>query len=282
MMGETSQSVNKPLKKAAVIGCPIAHSQSPIMHNYCLTQLGIHAHYSAVEIKSENELGQFLNAIRGDHWVGINVTLPYKESVLQYLDDASEDVQAIGACNTIVNHNGRLLGYNTDARGFSFPLKNHRFESVLVLGNGGASKAVVYECCRKGATSIDLVARNHDKSMDLVRRMEDSFQVSIHCREFQDVTPHEMERFELVVNTTSVGLQPTDPVFDCIRWLDNSSIFYDLIYSPWQTKMMEIAMDNGGKCINGAPMLAHQGALAFELFFGKCVDTQWMLRQLVP
>ena len=126
MTSETSEMINKSVKRAAVIGTPITHSKSPLIHNYFLKKLHIQATYEAIEIITSEDLQPFMDQLRSDCWVGVNVTIPYKENVIPYLDAMDNNVELIGACNTVVNQSGKLIGYNTDAEGFYYPIRKKR------------------------------------------------------------------------------------------------------------------------------------------------------------
>lgn len=266
--------------RAAVIGCPIQHSKSPLMQNHALKLHGISANYTAIHITSELELGHFFDQLRSPEWAGVNVTIPYKEAVLPFLDRIHGDVQMIGACNTIVNENGTLVGYNTDAEGFDYPIKAKSINSVTILGNGGASKAVLFQCAQKGIKNISLIARHHDRSNELCERLEHTFNIQIRRFYFESKDINVPMTADLIINSTSVGMNSNDKPFECLRHVGSGQMFYDLIYSPWKTTMMKLCEKNGAEVVNGALMLAHQGALAFKLLFGKTADTLGMFQQL--
>ena len=274
-----SASLNHSLKKAAVIGHPISHSKSPLIHNHWLQHYGLPVQYDAMDV-SPDHLATVMDTIRGNEWVGINVTIPNKEAVLAYLDETDPMVHIIGACNTIVNDGGRLMGYNTDAPGFDYPIQDHAIQSALVLGNGGAAKAVLYQLCVRGVHRITLVARHHKKSQGICQALASQFGVEIHCQSFDECTT--TDTHDLVVNTTSVGMSANDSPFPLIRTMSADQIYYDLIYQPWETAMMAIARQQSATVYNGAYMLAHQGALAFEYLFHQSVSTEGMHRLLVP
>ena len=278
MSTDTRQFAKDNRMKVAVIGNPIQHSKSPLIHNYYLEKLSISAKYQALHIQSLKELDAFMDELRAPDWRGINITIPYKEAVLNYLDDMDDAVKVIGACNTIVNDHGRLMGYNTDAEGFYYPIQNESISSVVILGNGGAAKAVLYQCAKVGVAQITLVARDHKKSSDLCDRLVNKFGANIKTTSFEQLDATEISRANIVINTTSVGMARDDVPFECVHHMNKGQIFYDLIYTPWETQMMSIALANGAKCMNGASMLAHQGALAFQHFFGECPDTLGMIK----
>ena len=262
-------SQNSQCLQLSVIGSPIKHSKSPLIQQGAIDDYQINATYNKTEILDLDHLKRFLNEIKKPNWLGVNVTIPYKESVIPFLDSKDDAVNIIGACNTIVNHNGQLHGYNTDAEGFYIPLKKKSINSALILGNGGAAKAVLYQCAKEGVDALTLVARNHKKSDGLVGVLKDEFDVQVKRIEFNSLTSDFIKSHQLIVNTTSIGMTLSDEPFDAINGIGENQLFYDLIYNPWETKMMTIAKRNGAEVLNGAWMLAGQGALAFKYFFNK-------------
>ena len=278
MKNHTSQ--NSQCLQLSVIGSPIKHSKSPLIQQAAINECQINATYNKTEIFDLSHLSEFLNQLKQPNWRGVNVTIPYKESVIPFLDVKDDAVTIIGACNTIVNKNGQLHGYNTDAEGFYVPLKNKSIHSALILGNGGAAKAVLYQCAKEGIASLTLVARNHEKSDVLVKALQSEFGIQIKQVEFNSLASDNIKSHQLIVNTTSMGMNHDDKPFDAITSIGPNQLFYDLIYNPWETKMMRIAKVNGADTLNGAWMLAGQGALAFELFFNKKTSVENMYNLL--
>lgn len=278
MKNHTSQ--NSQCLQLSVIGSPIKHSKSPLIQQAAINECQINATYSKTEIFDLSHLNAFVNQLKQPNWRGVNVTIPYKESVIPFLDIKDDAVAIIGACNTIVNKNGQLHGYNTDAEGFYVPLKNKSIHSALILGNGGAAKAVLYQCAKEGIASLSLVARNHEKSDALVNSLESEFGIQIKKVAFNSLVPDCIKSHQLIVNTTSIGMNHDDEPFDAINSIGKNQLFYDLIYNPWETKMMSIAKANGADTLNGAWMLAGQGALAFEHFFNKKTSVENMYNLL--
>jgi len=274
MKNHTSQ--NSQCLQLSVIGSPINHSKSPLIQQAVIDEYQINATYGKSQIFDLDHLKDFLNQLKQPNWRGINVTIPYKEAVIPFLDIKDDAVAIIGACNTIVNKNGQLHGFNTDAEGFYIPLKTKSIQSALILGNGGAAKAVLYQCAKEGVNSLTLVARNHKKSDELVNTLNAKFDVNIKKIEFGSLTSDLVQSHQLIINTTSIGMNKNDEPFDAIKSIGENQLFYDLIYNPWETKMMSIAKANGAEILNGAWMLAGQGALAFEHFFGYSVNSRLM------
>ncbi|MGC6367353.1 MAG: shikimate dehydrogenase [Candidatus Marinamargulisbacteria bacterium] len=277
MTNHTSQNMNE-IKQFAVIGNPIHHSKSPLIHNHFISQFNFLAEYHKKLIENHDQLAVFVNEIRSSYWGGINITIPHKQAIIPLLDEIDESVQIIGACNTVVNKSGKLFGYNTDSIGFLWPIRQRQFNKVIILGNGGAARAVLHQSSKQDWGEIVLVARNHEKSALLVNDLNKILKYPIKQLTFTDLNESELMRNTLVVNTTNMGMDDDDPVFNIVYWLNHECIFYDLIYTPWETNMMRVAQSNGAEVINGAPMLAAQAAAAFQLFFGKYPDVDTMIK----
>ena len=275
MSEHTSQ---KPIiKNCGVVGNPISHSKSPLIHNFFIKKYGIQAEYTPIHIKSQSELELLLQKCRGNQWVGLNITIPYKETVIPYLDEWDDNVKIMGACNTIVNKNGRLYGFNTDAEGFMFPLKTLG-DSVLIFGNGGAAKAVIFQCAKERVKKITVLARSPEKSMAYIQQLNQTFGTQIQVEPIHSFESRRVIEYDLVVNATQIGMKASDPVFEPIQSMQKNQTFYDLIYTPWETKMMAIARKNQANVLNGAWMLAGQGALAFYHFFNQVADVNQMFK----
>ena len=273
-----SSKNNKLRNQVGVIGHPINHSKSPLIHNHFIHHYSLDANYSAVSVETGDDLRRFIDNVKVNNWIGFNVTIPYKQTILSYLDEIDQTVETIQACNTVVIKNNRLHGYNTDAAGFYYPIQHQSFQGALVLGNGGASKAVLYQLCVMGVQTIYVVARHPSKSELFINQLNQTFNLNIKVITFNELSSESsiLKKVQLIVNATSVGLNDNDEVFKGMELVNHSHTFYDLIYNPWNTKMMNQCRANAATVINGAYMLAHQAALAFELFFNKPADTNVM------
>ena len=274
-MSHSRDKTQSHIKKLGVIGNPIKHSKSPLIHNFFINHLGIQANYSRYEIKSDSDLKNFVTQVKSEDWIGFNITIPHKQSIIPYLDELDETVELIQACNTVVNKNGKLFGYNTDAEGFFYPIRDKTINKAIILGNGGASRAVLYQLCKIGVKKLYLIARDHQKSNHFVKSLNSFFNIEIVKHNFKEVTKSMISN-SLIINSTSIGMIQNDQIFEFINNVDSTNIFYDLIYNPWKTKMMNICESKKAEVINGAFMLAHQGALAFKLFFNEEVSTEKM------
>ena len=258
-------------KLVGIIGWPVAHSLSPLMHNAAFKALGIEATYTLFPLKEEELEGFFRDLRQEDSLIfGLNVTIPYKEKVIKYLDSLNPYAQKVGAVNTIViSKDRKLKGYNTDGPGFlahlaelGFPTKDKR---VAFLGAGGAARAVLSALCMipERPSQIKIYDIEHEKAEQLVSDLKEK----LDCRIIEAVNSIDdlnIELADLLVNATPVGMKPTD-----VPLVDEDSLHaglcvYDLVYNPAQTLLLKMAKDKGAKGSNGLGMLFYQGVLAFQ------------------
>ncbi len=241
-----------------VIGFPIKHSLSPVFQNAALSYMGIDAVYVPFEIRPE-DLKEALNGLRLAGVKGLNVTVPHKEAVLGLVDEVSDEVEKIGAANTLKFYEGKVVAYNTDWIGFlkaAQELTDLREKKVLVLGAGGASRAVLYALKKVGA-SVFLWNRTKEKAIRLAKEFDANV---------IDNLEEGLEIAEVIVNTTSVGLKDNDePLFDYGR-LREDHVVIDLIYR--ETPLIRAAREKGCKFQTGFPMLVYQGAESFRVWTG--------------
>lgn len=254
-----------------IVGWPVTHSLSPVMHNAAFEYLGLDFCYLPFSVKG----GNFDVAIKGIpalNVTGLNITIPYKESVLPYLSEITKEARLIGAVNTVKVEDEKLIGYNTDGMGFvsslterGYPVKDR---SMLILGAGGAAKAVVYQSAAEGAREIIIANRTLDKASLLKRYIETQFPsikleaIGIEYLELKNV----ISRVDIVVNTTSLGLQKEDPSPLPDGLLHKGLFICDLIYNPPETALIRDARDIGCQYMNGIGMLLHQGAASFKIW----------------
>lgn len=262
----------------AIFGHPVSHSKSPAMHNAAFRHLAIDACYIAFDVEP-HMLKEAVYAIRALNIKGLNITIPHKESVLEYLDQLSPEAEVIGAVNTIKNQEGSLLGFNTDGRGFIQSLTERGIsvcgKKVLVLGAGGASKAVVYSLLKEGA-EVFIYNRTLDKALALIRQYQ--------SRPIELVTADRLSdkgfvgSMDIVVNTTSVGLQDNEmPIAK--ELLLSKHVVCDLIYH--QTLLLKSAAERGCVTIDGSGMLLWQGVYAFEIWTGQKAPVEVMREALL-
>ncbi len=258
-------------KVLGVVGNPVSHSLSPLIHNYVYSLLGIDAVYIPIEAK-EAYIEEVLSGLCFmTNVIGFNVTIPFKERVLRLMDMNSEEANAIGAVNTVKRGEDKLIGYNTDWKGFVESLRVNgveRVNSALVVGAGGASKAVAYGLIRMGVERLFVTNRNPTHLEMFLERFP-SFQP---VRWDQDEISKVLPDVDLVVNTTSLGMDGVSfPPVDLER-LKKSAVIYDLIYRPAKTPFLRWAEEMGLKAVNGLDMLILQALYAVEIWFGKVVD----------
>lgn len=254
-----------------VIGDPIAQSKSPLMHNRAFQELGLNAVYGAFQVK-EDELAYFMQKVREYSIAGLNVTIPHKLNVMAHLDEIDQDAQELGAVNTIVNRDGRLIGYNTDGIGYVRSLKEEAIGSlehkqIVVIGAGGAARGIVHALLKEKPASIVLVNRSLERAEQLVSSLHDHGILFIRpLDQLQDAC----SSADVVINTTSVGMYPKEEDQPAQgAWLQSGAVASDLIYNPLYTRFVEDAEQHGCKKHGGLGMFIYQGAYAFEYWTGK-------------
>jgi shikimate dehydrogenase len=269
----TARVMEQPLRKAALFGFPLGHSVSPAMHHAAAEALGISLSYEPWPLP-EDELADALRVIRGEPWVGANVTLPHKPAVARMMDQLTANAQRIGAVNTVYKCDGALWGENTDAPALARSLTEFvggsvAAERVLVLGAGGAARAVVVALIDLGAGEITLVNRTEERAAELVSDLETRGAIGmgrIRILPWGAVSDL-MASTTLLINATSAGLDGAAlPVADLPR--STGALVYDLVYGLDQTPLVRQARQAGLRASDGLWMLVYQAALAFELWTG--------------
>ncbi len=262
---------------AEVIGDPIAHSKSPMIHNHWLQRAHITAEYRASHVKPE-DLQNFFEERRRDHlWRGCNVTIPHKQAVMPLLDRIDPAAERIGAVNTVRPEQGKLVGYNTDYLGFLEPLlpllrQSHLFRMARIFGAGGAARAVALALHDQGFTNV-IIARNLDQARALREAFEPDERLVAPLDLFATPTDFPFDDREgildLVINTTSLGMTGQPPLLLDFSHVPPGSVVYDIVYAPLETPLLAEAKARGLRTIDGLHMLIGQAAAAFNLFFGK-------------
>jgi shikimate dehydrogenase len=249
---------------AEVIGDPIIQSKSPIIHGFWLEKLGIAARYQAAHIKPE-ELGHYFESRRDDpNWRGCNITAPHKIASLDYVTDPGEIRDSIGAINTVFRgKDGTLVGTNTDAGGFFLPLAEMDWagQTAIVLGSGGAARAVLFALAQADIGEVIILARNTLKAAGLLAH----FGLKGRALPFDARLPNA----QLLVNASPLGMQGKEALEIDLSPLPDDALVYDLVYAPLETQLLKSAAAQGLDVVDGLDMLIGQAALAFELFFGK-------------
>lgn len=264
-------------KLFAVIGDPIAHSMSPIMHNDLFEFYKIDAHYLPFQVKTDN-LGDAVKGLKAIGAGGFNVTVPHKTNIIPFLDEVDELAVNIGAVNTVVNENGRLIGYNTDGPGFLTGLSpwfpSLKGKKILVIGAGGAARAIYFTLAKESPVMIDLANRTIDRAKQLAGDCPYSIPSSALSLE---EAAEKLGEYDLIVQTTTIGMSPNilEQPIDLAK-LNTQAMVCDIIYNPLETKILHAARLKGARNQNGIDMFVYQGALAFEKWTGIFPDVQRM------
>lgn len=271
----------------ALIGYPLGHSFSPAMQNAGFAARNIAAQYCTVPVPP-GKIKTFVAALPHLPFAGYNVTVPYKEVVMPALDRCAEEVEVIGAVNTIVREKRVLTGHNTDWRGFVDSLRvdlsfSPRGKAAVILGAGGAGKACLYGLCKAGVTHVTIADTDYAKACRLKEKITVYFpDISFAVISPQAVAQKKFLRsFDLLVNTTPCGMRSTDPQLIPLRCLAGLRVrVYDVIYNPKETTLIKTARRAGLHCSNGLGMLLYQGTRAFECWTGEKAPVAAMKKAL--
>ncbi len=265
--------MSKNFVKTAVIGHPIAHSKSPLIHNEWLRVYGLQGSYEAIDIEPE-VLADGVRALVERGLAGFNVTIPHKIAVMELCDEVDKRAREIGAVNTVTIRDGRLHGTNTDAFGFAQNIlsacaneswNDWSFDggAAVVLGAGGAARAVIYALLEQGAPSIILLNRTREKAEELAQTGADRIKVE-SWQKRSDV----LEGANLIVNTTSLGMEGKPRLEIDLSKASSDALVTDVVYAPLYTELLEQAEARGLRCVSGIGMLLHQARPGFELWNG--------------
>jgi shikimate dehydrogenase len=260
--------INQTLK-AGVIGWPINHSLSPFLHRFWLKEHSIQGEYLPLAVSSE-KLEGFIRGLAENGWCGINVTLPHKQAALELVDDLDPIARRIGAINTIVvMGDGSLKGINTDGYGFFKNLQEFQSEweasdkPVVVLGAGGAARAVLMALIESGSSEIRLVNRNQSRAKNLAAE----FNGPIRVYNWSDRSAI-LSEARLLVNTTSLGMRGQAPLKIDLKNLPLRAVVNDIVYTPIETELLKNAERRGNRTVDGLGMLLHQARVGFSAWFG--------------
>ena len=256
------------IKIAGVIGDPIAHTRSPLIHQYWIKKNNINCFYVPLNVKLE-ELEKKLKYIKELDFRGLNVTIPHKENILKYCDDILEPVKVIGAANTLYFNNGNIIADNTDAYGFynllikNFPNYNFKKEKVLIFGAGGAARAVSYVYLKNGVSEIRIINRNFKKAIKIKEDLDEK----IIVYEWSDYK-NALKNVSTVINSTSLGNYGSEKFNIDLGGVKDNSIAIDLIYNPLRTSFLNQAIKYNMRVVNGLDMLIYQAKKGFQNWFG--------------
>ena len=271
--------MNARLRAACVVGWPIAHSRSPLIHNYWLKHYGIAGKYRREAVPPQ-EFADFVRALAARGYVGANVTVPHKEAALA-LSQPDERAQAVGAANTLWLDGGVLRSTNTDVEGFldnldaAAPQWDRELESAVVLGAGGAARGIVYGLIGRGAERVVVVNRTRSRAAALRER----FGSRVHVAEWGNAAV--LTDAGLLVNATTLGMAGQLPLPIDVGRLPSHAVVADLVYVPLLTPLLRAARARGLRTADGLGMLLHQAVQGFALWFGKTPEVTPELRRLV-
>ena len=263
---------------AAVVANPIKHSISPFIHNSAFEATNTNGVYLAWEVDAA-ELAETVANIRRYQMYGINLSMPYKEQVIPYLDQLSEEACLIGAVNTVVNREGTLIGYNTDGKGFFKSLPSFKISKkrLVLLGAGGAAKAILAQAILDGVSQISVFVRSSsmEKTRPYLEKIQNAtgFRVDLLALEDIQELQDSITQADLLVNATSVGMDGSSQPIPTSIVLPEKLMVADVIYQPFETPFLKWARNQGNQSINGLGMLLYQAAEAYELWTGKEMRT---------
>ncbi len=273
--------------RVGIIGSPVAHSLSPKIHNAALQSLGLDISYELWETSEEN-LGERVEMLRASGILGANVTVPFKQKVIPLLDKIEGFAREIGAVNTIVKRNGLLIGKNTDAEGFVIPLENELnklqldFSQIrtLLIGAGGASRAIAFGLAKAGNQNITIVNRTLESAKELAHSLS-LFSTQINVDTYATISS--LEGFNCIINATSIGMaggpNPNEQPCD-LSDINSSPLIVDIVYAPKETLFLKSAQELNFPRLDGIPMLIQQAALSFELWTGEKAPLNTMRRAI--
>ncbi len=251
-------------KKFGIIGNPIKHSLSPVLHNYWFKKYNINADYEIIET-TDNELSKIIKKIKLGDYAGINVTLPFKQKIINYTDKVVNDAEVTGSVNTILINNDKLvIGENTDVYGLQAAylkeIENSFDKKALVIGAGGVSPSVILSIKKSGIKNISITNRTVEKCIFLKKKFN-----------FLNIVPwlelkHEIKNFDIIINATSLGLKNGDDFNFNFSNTKNELIYIDTIYNPLETKTFKHLREEGRKVFNGLDMFIYQGQKSFYLW----------------
>jgi shikimate dehydrogenase len=264
-------------KLYAVLGDPIAHSMSPQMHNDLFQLYKIDAHYQPLLVKKQN-LRDAVAGLKAIGVSGFNVTIPHKTEIISLLDEIDPLAEQIGAVNTVVNYEGKFVGYNTDGLGFIAGLSSLVPElsdkKVLIIGAGGAARAIYYSLAKIGIQTLDICNRTVQRAKELI--LDCPYTSSSNALSIKDAE-YQLEDYTIIIQTTNIGMSPDlNQIPISLERLKKGCIVTDIIYNPLETRLLKIAQEKQALTQNGVDMFVHQGAIAFQYWTGIRPDVKRM------
>ncbi len=249
------------MKKYLVIGNPIQHSLSPLIHNYWIKKNNIQAIYEKEKLE-KGDLESLISKVKEGKIHGVNVTVPFKKDVILYLEKLTLEAENTQSVNTIYLDNNKVTGHNTDIDGFGLAMQDIKCDvskkHILIVGAGGVVPSIIYSLIKMRAYKIYLTNRTRKKAEDLKKLFKNL--IILNWGETQN--------FDMIINATSVGLNTNDELSLDFSKIENNKLFYDVIYNPRETIFLKNAKNLGNKTENGKRMFIHQAALAFKIWHG--------------
>jgi len=282
-----NKSISGRTRLCGIIGDPVEHTMSPVMHNAAFGKMGLDYCYVPFRVKKE-DLGRAIGGMRALNIRGLNVTIPHKVAVIPFLDRLDPLTEKIGAVNTIVNDDGTLTGYNTDATGFLQAMRERGIgpegKNVVILGAGGASRGISFILAEREA---HLVILNRllelDWAKELAGRLSETFGEKVEALELvEENLAKALDKADILINATSVGMSPdANETLVLPKLLKPGLIVFDIVYNPIKTRLLKEAEKAGAQTISGVDMLVWQGALAFEKWTGLKAPLELMREEVV-
>jgi len=253
------------MKKFLVIGNPIEHSLSPTLHNYWIKNNGIDAIYEKQKL-DKSELEQIIIQIKKEKVDGVNVTVPFKKTIIPFLDELSIEAKKTQSVNTLYLKNNKVIGHNTDIIGFETSIEKSKYnvlnKEVLILGAGGVVPSIIFALNKMQASKIKVSNRTKEKAESLKENFK-----NIELIEWGEVP-----RFDMIINATSIGLKKEDNIKLDFSLISGNKFFYDVIYNPSETNFLKVGKKLGNKTLNGKLMFIYQGLAAFNIWHGLNPD----------
>jgi shikimate dehydrogenase len=269
------------LKTFAVIGDPIDHSLSPTMHNAAYKKLEMECTYIAYRV-IQGELATGIESLKKINIAGFNVTIPHKVEMMKYLDNTDENCNKIGAVNTVLNDDGILRGFNTDMDGFLEPIKRKEIEiknsKVLMLGAGGAARAIIAGLQKENAKEITIVNRTK-KNGDELAEFSNKIGLNSNSKTIEEIEEIN-SKFDFIINASSLGLKNEKSVISD-KLLDEQTTVYDIVYKPIKTDLINKAKEKKSRIIFGYEMLLGQAIRSFEIWLDKKAPYEAMKRSIL-
>lgn len=269
------------LKTFAVIGDPIDHSLSPTIHNAAYRQLGLECTYIAYRIP-KGQLDVEIDSLKKIKISGFNVTIPHKINVMEYLDELDENCKTIGACNTVINDDGNLKGYNTDMDGFLEPIKNRNISihdsNILLFGAGGAARAIIAGLAKEKARHVTIVNRTTEHGLQL-KEFSGSIGLNSEVKTIEEMNEFHAD-YDLIINSSSLGLKnESSPI--PIKIINQETVVYDIVYKPVNTELIKESKKKNAEIIYGYEMLLGQAIRSFEIWLEQKAPYDEMKKALL-